>query len=242
VKFPFALADDPCYEYSPDSFDAIFATTKGNFTISVTRDWAPNSADRFWSAMHCGHYGTDAFFWVEPKIKVQWGLSGNPSEDASWSNLTSDVLVKKNTAGYVSFYAPSGFNSGNTEIFVNLGTNPDYDQATLAPFGLVNDTGLQVIQKFYSGYGTTPNDTDIRTQGTPYLQTNFPLLDTTSATDVHVYCARTAETCQYIDGDNYAVQCCTDGEQCITNVGCRCLPDAVNCKANYRNFPRSRKH
>jgi len=184
-------------------------------------------------------YSTDEFFWVEPKTKVQWGLSGNPAEDASWTPLTSDVLVQKNTAGYVSFYAPNGINSATTEIFVNLASNPDYDQQIMAPFGLVSNTDLQVVQKFYSGYGTTPNETLIRTQGSPYLEANFPLLDATLATDVHVYCARTSETCQYIAGDNYAVQCCSGGESCITGVGCRCLDDNdVSCKPNPRNFPR----
>jgi len=60
--FGLTWAEDPCLEYAPDTFDAIFATSKGNFTISVTRDWAPNAADRLWSAMHCGHYAKDAFF------------------------------------------------------------------------------------------------------------------------------------------------------------------------------------
>jgi len=226
-------------EYAPDTWDAIFATTKGNFTINVNRDWASNSADRLWSAMHCGHYATDEFFYFDKNVKVLWGLSGNPTEDTAWSPLVSDVLVQKNAYGYVSFWAPNGIDTGATEIFINLGSNSNYDQQIMAPFGVINSTGMQVVEKLYSGYGTAPNDTLIVQQGTPYLTTNFPLLDKTTATDVHVYCARASETCSYIAGDNYAVQCCSGGESCIMGVGCRCLgDDDITCKPNPRHFPK----
>jgi len=235
VAFTFA---DPCYEYAPDTWDAIFATTKGNFTINVNRDWAPNAADRLWNGMHCGHYATDRFFYVDPKVQVRWGLSGDPTEDASWDPITSDSLVQKNALGYVSFWAPDGLNTANTEIFVNLASNSQFDQKIMAPFGSINSAGMQVVQKLYSGYGTAPNETLILQQGNAYLDTNFPNLDKTTANDVKVYCARAAETCSYIPGDNYAVQCCTGGEQCIAGVGCRCLN--AECIPNLRNLPRKK--
>src|SRR5204863_55300 len=40
-----ALASDE----APESFQVKFATTKGDFVIEVTRDWAPNGADRFYN-------------------------------------------------------------------------------------------------------------------------------------------------------------------------------------------------
>jgi len=108
----------------------------------------------------------------------------------------------------------------------------------MAPFGLINSTGLQVVQKLYAGYGTAPNETLILQQGSSYLETNYPLLDKTTTTDVHVYCPRTEPTCAYIAGDNYAVQCCVGGENCIMGVGCRCLAGDLNCTANPRHLPR----
>jgi len=230
MKFVIALlafvlvAADPCMEYAPDTFEAIFVTTQGNFTISVTRDWAVNSADRLWSAMHCGHYSSDDFFWVVPGKFVQFGLSGNVTEDSSWSNLTSDVVAKSNLQGTVSFYVPSGFNTGSTELIINLADNTEYDALGYAPFGqLATSQDLSVVKKFYSGYGTQPDEQTIKTEGNSYLDSNFPLLDKTLGVDAKVSCARGTTQCSYVDGDDFAVQCCSSGENCITGVGCRCL-------------------
>jgi len=232
------VSADPCLEYAPDTFDAIFITSEGNFTVSVTRDWATNSADRLWSAMHCGHYSTDDFFWVEPNKYVQFGLSGNVTEDASWSNLTSDVVAKSNLVGTLSFVAPNGFNSGSTEIIINLADNTEYDALGYAPFGqLATSQDLAVVKKLYSGYGTQPDEQMIKTEGNAYLDSNFPLLDKTTGVDVKVYCARTSEYCNYVEGDDFAVQCCTSGEMCLEGVGCRCLKGEP-CFPKATNLPR----
>src|SRR4030081_2382651 len=45
VATPVPPAADPA---APDSFRVKFATTKGDFTVNVTRAWAPRGADRFY--------------------------------------------------------------------------------------------------------------------------------------------------------------------------------------------------
>jgi len=191
--------------------------------------------------LSCGHYNTDEFFWVEAGQYVVWGLSGNPTEDASWSPLISDVMEQKNKQGYVSFYAPNGYNTGSTEIVVNLVDNPDFDTAGMAPFGLVSINDLQVLEKLYSGYGTQPDEEMIKEQGNTYLQTNFPLLDTTVGTGVSVKCSIGTKECDYEPGNPYAIECCTTGESCLAGVGCRCYgaPECVNkAKKKQRQFHR----
>jgi len=224
------IAQDPCQDFAPDTFTAIFSTTQGNFSIAVTRDWAVNSADRFWSALGCGHYNGDEFFWFDQGKYVVWGLSGVPSEDASWSPLVSDVMVQKNKQGYVSFYAPNGIDTGSTEIVVNLVDNPQFDTAIMAPFGVVSIQDLQIIEKLYSGYGTQPDESMIKEQGNTYLQSNFPLLDKTKTTTATVHCAAGTKECNYEPGNPFAVECCTAGESCLAGVGCRCFgaPECVN--------------
>jgi cyclophilin family peptidyl-prolyl cis-trans isomerase len=48
-------------EQAPAEYDVKFATTKGDFTIHVTRAWAPLGADRFYNLVKHGFY-TDAHF------------------------------------------------------------------------------------------------------------------------------------------------------------------------------------
>src|SRR5262249_62351125 len=47
---------------APDKFKAKFTTTKGDFVIEVTRDWAPNGADRFYNLVKIGYFNDIAFF------------------------------------------------------------------------------------------------------------------------------------------------------------------------------------
>jgi len=167
---------------------------------------------------------------VESGKFVLWGLSGNPTEDASWSPLVSDIPVQKNKQGYVSFYAPDGYDTGATEIVVNLVDNPEFDTDGMAPFGTVSIQDLQIIEKLYSGYGTQPDQDMILQQGNAYLQANFPLLDKTLGTGATVHCATGTKECNYQPGNPFAVECCTAGESCLAGVGCRCFgaPECVH--------------
>ena len=42
-------------ETAPETYRAKFTTTKGDFVIEVTRDWAPNGADRFYNLVKIGY-------------------------------------------------------------------------------------------------------------------------------------------------------------------------------------------
>src|SRR5882762_1578880 len=41
---------------APDTYDVKFVTTAGDFTIKVTRAWAPNGADRFYNLVRHHFY------------------------------------------------------------------------------------------------------------------------------------------------------------------------------------------
>jgi len=49
-------------EKAPAAFKAKFKTTKGDFTIEVTRAWAPLGADRFYNLVKAGYFTDLAFF------------------------------------------------------------------------------------------------------------------------------------------------------------------------------------
>ena len=65
-------------EKAPENFKVKFETTKGDFTLEVTRDWAPLGADRFYNLVKAGFFTDVAFFRVIEGFMVQFGIHGTP--------------------------------------------------------------------------------------------------------------------------------------------------------------------
>src|SRR5579863_10273276 len=59
-------------EKAPETFKVRFDTTKGAFTIEVTRSQAPNGADRFYNLVRSGYFTEVEFFRVIPGFMCQF--------------------------------------------------------------------------------------------------------------------------------------------------------------------------
>ena len=55
---------------APESYQVKFETTAGDFTVKVTRAWAPLGADRFYNLAKHGYFDGAAFFRVVPGFIV----------------------------------------------------------------------------------------------------------------------------------------------------------------------------
>src|SRR5581483_12304518 len=90
-------------EKAPDTFKAQFDTTKGKFTIEVTRDLAPNGADRFYNLVKSGYFKDVAFFRVVPGFMCQFGIHGDPAVSAKWreASIADDPVKGSNTRGTI---------------------------------------------------------------------------------------------------------------------------------------------
>jgi peptidyl-prolyl cis-trans isomerase A (cyclophilin A) len=160
-----------------------FTTTKGDFVVQVNRAWAPIGADRFYNLVKHHFYDDASFFRVLPGFVVQFGLSANPQVSKVWQDATikDDRVTQSNKPGFLTF-ATAGPNTRTTQIFINLGDNAQLDSMGFAPFGQVT-SGMDVVQKLYSGYGEGapsgrgPDQGTITSQGKPYLDKGFPNLD-----------------------------------------------------------------
>jgi peptidyl-prolyl cis-trans isomerase A (cyclophilin A) len=162
---------------APESYEVKFATTKGDFTVHVTRSWAPLGADRFYNLVRHHFYNDASFFRVIPGFVVQFGLSADPAVNRVWkdADIKDDRVTQSNRPGTLTF-ATAGPNTRTTQLFINLGNNAGLDRQGFAPFGEIT-SGMDVVQKIYSGYGERPDQGMITTQGKAYIDKNFPNLD-----------------------------------------------------------------
>lgn len=175
---------------APPTFQVRFNTTKGPFTVLVHRDWSPRGADRFYELVTLHFFDGSYFFRVLPGFIVQWGINGDPKVAKDWSvlNIADDPFKISNKSGTVTF-ATAGPNSRTTQLFINLNNNTRLDSQGFTPFGEVSE-GMDVVEKFYAGYGegppsgTGPDQNAITDIGNPYLEEHFPRLDHITKTQV----------------------------------------------------------
>ncbi len=162
---------------APDSFRVQFQTSRGPFTVDVTRSLAPRGADRFYHLVTIGYFKDIRFFRVVPGFVVQFGMNGDPAVNARWAKDTIlDDPVKETNARGTLVFASRGPNTRSNQLFINLADNARLDTQGFAPFGKVVD-GMNVVDSIYSGYRQTPNQDAISAQGNTYLERNFPKLD-----------------------------------------------------------------
>lgn len=169
-------------EKAPDSFKARFYTSKGAFTVEVTRSLAPNGADRFYNLVRSGFFKDVEFFRVIRGFMCQFGINGDPKVAAAWrqASIPDDPVKGSNSRGAITF-ATAGPNTRTTQLFINLVDNSRLDGA-FAPFGKVIQ-GMDVVDKLNGEYGEGfpsgrgPDQSRIQMEGNAYLKKDFPNLD-----------------------------------------------------------------
>jgi peptidyl-prolyl cis-trans isomerase A (cyclophilin A) len=165
---------------APEEYKVKFVTTRGEFTLTVTRAWAPIGADRFYNLVRHHFYDNASVFRVVPNFVAQFGISSYPAVTAAWrgTDIKDDPVTQSNKKGYITF-ATAGPNTRTTQIFINLRDNAGLDRQGFAPFGMVDGDGMNVVEMLYDQYGDNAgvDQSKIETEGKSYLDKNFPKLD-----------------------------------------------------------------
>lgn len=155
----------------------------GEFTIQTNPDWAPIGAERFEALVSDSFYDGARIFRVLDNFVAQWGICEDPLKQAEWDAqpLEDDPVIVSNKRGTITF-ATAGPNTRTTQVFVNTVNNKRLDKmGFFSPFGEVID-GMDVVEKFYSGYGegspkgNGPSQSKMEEFGRDYVDKEFPLL------------------------------------------------------------------
>jgi peptidyl-prolyl cis-trans isomerase A (cyclophilin A) len=168
---------------APATYQVKFDTTRGEFTVTVHRDWSPSGADRFYNLVKHHYYDGARVYRVIPNFVAQFGINAHPAVNAAWAKATfkDDPVTQKNLRGTLTFAKTSLPNSRTTEIFINLKDNTGLDSQGFAPFGSIDGNGINVVEMFYDQYpdpagaGEQPN---MEKGGEAYIAGKFPKLDT----------------------------------------------------------------
>lgn len=168
---------------APATYKVKFKTTKGDFTIEASRDWAPLGADRFYNLVKAGYFTDIAFFRVIPGFMLQFGIHGDTAISAKWreARIQDDPVKQSNARGFIT-YAMAGPDTRTTQFFINFGNNAGLDSQGFSPFGKVTD-GMTVVDGIYSGYGEGaprgmgPDQGRTQMEGNAYLKKDFPKMD-----------------------------------------------------------------
>ncbi|HEY4907597.1 MAG TPA: peptidylprolyl isomerase [Candidatus Acidoferrum sp.] len=165
---------------APDVYVVKFVTTRGDFTVTVTRAWAPLGADRFYNLVKHHFYDNAVVFRAVPNFVTQFGISSYPAVSTAWkkTEIKDDPVTQSNKKGAIVF-ATAGPNTRTTQVFINLKDNAFLDKTGFAPFGTVDAGGMNIVEMFYDQYGDSAGiDQDqIEKTGKPYLDKSFPKLD-----------------------------------------------------------------
>jgi peptidyl-prolyl cis-trans isomerase A (cyclophilin A) len=171
-------------EQAPAKYNARFDTSVGSFVVTVTREWAPLGADRFYNLVKNGYYDNVRFFRVIPNFMVQFGINGDPALNSVWRNarIGVDPVKQRNMRGYITYAMGGSPDTRTTQVFINFRDNSNLDAQGFAPFGQVT-TGMDIVDKIYQGYGEGaprgdgPDQGRIQAEGNAYLMKSFAKLD-----------------------------------------------------------------
>lgn len=182
---PLRNPNDPSFTAaSPEIYRVIIDTTKGQFTLEVTRSLAPRGADRLYHLVRAGFYDDSRFYRVIAGRFAQFGIAGDPAVAKTWRDRSfpDDPVRASNKRGTFAF-AMTGPDARTTQIYINTSDQLQQDAQGFAPFGRVVE-GMEVVDRLYSGYGEQSGggmragkQGKLFEEGNGYLDREFPKLD-----------------------------------------------------------------
>jgi len=172
-------------EEAPVTFKARFETTQGNFDIVSIRSNSPEGVDRLYQLIKREFYTDIAIYRMVPNFVSQFGIHNDSQINSLWKEhkIPDEKVLQSNDSMTISF-ARGGIETRSTQLFINLKDNKRLDKLTYSgvegfPVVAKVTDGMEIVQKFYSGYGEKPakKQPQINSQGNEFLRKEYPELD-----------------------------------------------------------------
>lgn len=115
----------------------ILKTTKGDITVELFADKAPQTVRNFLSYVDSGHYRGTIFHRVIAGFMIQGGgLTSHMASKSTQAPIANEATNKvRNARGTLSMARTSEVNSATAQFFINLVDNPSLDHADTTPRG-----------------------------------------------------------------------------------------------------------
>lgn len=183
-----AVAEEAGDLYATFKVDLDGAYGKGaekEVRVRLRPDWAPRGVRRFEELVRIGEMKESAVYHVdEVNGRANFGLPAEPTlmpapiKDDQWK---MDASNKRGTLSFASV----GEDSRANELFFNTGNNLNLDKRGFTPIGEVVGDGMDVVDKFYAGYGNKVDRITILKEGNEYLDASFPKLSKIISVDIN---------------------------------------------------------
>ena len=170
----------------PDTFRAVFSTTKGDFTIEAYKSWSPQGVARLYQLIKSGYFNNNVIFRVQPDYVVQFGVCDDTALYSYWDKhpILDEPLQGSNKRGIISF-ASGGANTRSNQLFINKADNYRLDTIRVQgatgypPVAKVIKGMDETVENFYSNYGrqTLMHQDSAAKYGNIYWEKKFPGLD-----------------------------------------------------------------
>ena len=171
-------------EIAPNKYTVQFETSKGVFTIEITRNLSPKAADRFYQLVTHRYFDNQLFYRVNSDFVAQFGSTDSLSYN-HWNNVKvpDEKVIQGNLKGTISF-GRGGPGTRTTDLYINLSNNQHLDTVLynkvrgFPTFGKVIK-GMDVVMSLHAGYGDSTMDTlDLMYTDKKAFLALFPKLDT----------------------------------------------------------------
>ncbi|MEX1011386.1 MAG: peptidylprolyl isomerase [Balneolaceae bacterium] len=170
---------------APDTFQVLFETTNGDFTVTSYRDWSPLGADRLYHLVLHDYYIDVPFYRVITGRFAQFGNSPDQEVNDAWNRnpIEDEPVVASNTLGRMHF-ARGGPETRSQHLSIMIGENAYLDTVDASgiigfvPIAEVTD-GMDVVLSLYAEYGDEPRLewNRVRREGMENVQRTWPNLD-----------------------------------------------------------------
>src|SRR5207302_10248107 len=131
---------------APEQYKVKFVTTRGEFTLAVTRAWSPLGADRFYNLVKHHFYDNTSIFRVVPGFVAQFGISAYPAVTTAWrgTDIKDDPVTQSKERGYITF-ATFGQNTRTTQEIIIANDNTGMDRQGFSTVYVVEGGCIKVV-------------------------------------------------------------------------------------------------